>query len=227
MGKHRPSVEIVTPFLPDVGREGLLMECMARVARQTYRLDFNGTIMHTVVVDGQHGDMPVWPTVRWLWHPDGPHHDHGSAAINRGVKNRLCDLVMQLADDEWLEDTAVQQLVMALASTGADFAMFHRRFPSGATVTGVPAEKWNLTTGLFWPRWWEVADMISGPSGFYSQPGADGQLAYDWLLRGAQMVVVPEVLSHTVANPGQEIIEMGIDTHVATLAGVANPGGKS
>lgn len=198
MGKLRPSVEIVTPALPE--RQGLLEECHKRVMRQTYALDFGGTVLHTIVVDGGHGDMPVWPDARWLWLEGGPHHDHGSAAINYGVQHRLCDYLMQVADDEWLEDTAVQQLVYALQWAAADFAMCHRDWPGrpGVLVTGDPPVATNLTTGLFNPGWWSVADMVSGPSGLYTQPGADGQQAWDWLQRGAKLAIVPQILSHNV-----------------------------
>lgn len=198
---HRPVVEILTPVTLD--RWSNLIHCHVAVKRQTYALDFGGTLLHTIVVDGPHGSEDVWPDARWLWVPPaqgtgGSHEDHGTAAIQYGMQHVMGDLVMCLADDEILEDTCIEKLVDALERTGSDFAMCHRDWPQrpGAKVTGDPPVSTNLTTGLFRPRLWKVADMVSGPSGLYTQPGADGQCAWDWLQQGAELVIVPEVLSH-------------------------------
>lgn len=191
----------MTATLPH--RYDLLEKCHDRIQRQVYATDFGGTILHTVVVDGL-DDVTELPGARYLCVPDGPHHDGGAWAFGYGVKQALCDLVMCVADDEYLEDTSIRQLVSALERAGADFAVHYRDFRGMTQMCGSPPVAGNLTTGLFHPRLWSVADLISGPSGLYSQPGADGQQAYDWLLKGATLAVVPQVLSTNPRPPGLE-----------------------
>lgn len=154
----------------------MLAECCRRVQAQTY----SGKLRHSIILDG--------PSL------GGPHHDGGSFAINYGIERVSGDLAMQLADDEWIEPTLIEKLVDALLDADADFAQSHRRCANGGITRGTP-EKWDLTTGLFKPKWWKVANMVEGPSGVYTQPGADGQQAYDWLQAGAKLAVVPEELS--------------------------------
>ena len=106
------------------------------------------------------------------------------------------DWVMVLADDEWLEPTAIEDLMWAANAERADFVIHHRQFPDALQRPGEPEPRPdNMTTGLF-RRWlWGVANILGNGKRRYTQPGADGQLGYDWVMAGAKCVSVPKVLS--------------------------------
>lgn len=193
-----PIVEVVTPtWWPRLDK---LRECHRRIEAQTYVQDFGGVILHTVVQDGPHSELVSGCRYLFL---DGPHMDHGLTALDYGVRHSLTDLVMGVADDEWLEDTCIQKLVQAHQEAFCDFAIVHRRCLTGGdsvVLTGTPPSPLNLTTGLFKRSCWDVADSLHGPSGYYPGSGGDGVQAWDWLKAGLELVVVPEVLSTVQQN---------------------------
>lgn len=171
-------VQIFTATVPE--RRHLLDGLRASIKAQTY-----GNVEHIVYSSEYVGD-------------------HGTRGFLEAFKKTSAGLVMCLADDEWLEPSCVEDLVWALNAERADFAIHWRQFPGSLQQPGEPeALPTNMTTGLF-KRWlWEnVANICGNHKKRYSQPGADGQLGYDWVLAGAKCVSVPKVLSHVKCWPG-------------------------